>query len=249
MQKLEDLYNMAAQFLEREAPDWAGFAQEFELKFNAKMALYRPGIASEVLDLLDSGEIIATNSPAMMQQYFEDKIYQHPELLDDPKTPFEPVRRANSLSDQALKDLPFYSTFLQKHGIFHIMVVFALLADNSFLVLFVWRNELQRDFSDIEKLRLALFMRLIARIVSEKEVISSKAPSDVVTEFGKAYALTSSETDVLSALLNGFSLRDIARKTNRTYGTVRWHVSNLLNKCNVTSQKDLLHTLYGLIER
>ena len=37
-------------------------------------------------------------------------------------------------------------------------------------------------------------------------------------------------------------------KTDRSYGTVRWHVHNLLVKCNVKSQTNLLSEFYQLIK-
>ena len=54
---------------------------------------------------------------------------------------------------------------------------------------------------------------------------------------------------MLAALLQGLSLRAIARESARTYGMVRWHVQNILEKCQINTQKNLLIEFYRLVKR
>ena len=68
-----------------------------------------------------------------------------------------------------------------------------------------------------------------------------------VDVFGTQHGLTKTEIEILSALLDGHSLRGIAENTKRTYGTTRWHVQNILSKCQVNNQKTLLREFYKLI--
>lgn len=112
----------------------------------------------------------------------------------------------------------------------------------------MWRGENQSDFSEMEKLRLALFMRLLAKIVGTLEVEANQEHMGGIKDFGIKYGLTDSETGILADLLEGQSLREIAELSGRTYGTIRWHVHNLLEKCNVKSQKNLLREFYWLIK-
>jgi len=132
------------------------------------------------------------------------------------------------------------------------MVVYAILPDGSSLVLYVWRGERDRDYSDIEKQRLALFMRYLARLVRTGNPAhahaSVHAPDKELLEFGTKYRLTEAEVSVLSGLLQGQSLKFIALDSDRSYGTVRWHVQNILEKCQVKSQKNLLGEFYRLIK-
>lgn len=248
MELLENLYKIAETRLLPEGQDWQNFATEFETAYGAKMALYCPGNNFEEMSLLSADDVISTNSPEMMAQYFKDRIHENRDFLNDPEIPFEPVRRTDSLTDAQLRQLPIFKTFLEPHGIFHIMVNFAMLPDQSFLILFVWRDETQNDFSDMEKLRLAMFMRLLANIIGPSATSQSTPPTPDIQQFGDKHGLTQAEVDILADLLEGKSLKAIASRTNRSYGTVRWHVHNILVKCNVQSQANLLSEFYQLIK-
>ena len=247
MIELEKLYETAQTCLLGDSSDWKKFAKSFERVFGSKLALYRPRAETEAIDLNSTDEIIATTSPKMMVQYFADKIYLNTDLLKDPEIPFEPVRRTDSLTDDQLRALDIFPTFIKPHGIFHLMVNYAVLPDGTFLVLFVWRNDEQSDFSDIEKQRITLFMRHLAMIVGAVEVETLVTPNDALVSFGNKYDLTESEIAVLTSLIEGHSLRGIADKSERSYGTVRWHVRNLLQKCQVNTQQSLLSEFYSLI--
>ncbi|VAW24699.1 hypothetical protein MNBD_ALPHA11-707, partial [hydrothermal vent metagenome] len=59
---------------------------------------------------------------------------------------------------------------------------------------------------------------------------------------------TDTEIDILSALLQGQSLKIIAYETKRSYNTIRWHVQNILEKCQVKTQTNLLREFYRLIK-
>jgi DNA-binding CsgD family transcriptional regulator len=57
---------------------------------------------------------------------------------------------------------------------------------------------------------------------------------------GMAFRLTSMETRVLSALLEGLSLPAIATRHQITVNTVRWHLKQLFEKTNTRRQSDLI---------
>ena len=248
MELLERLYEIAEKNLTAGPPDWPQFAADFETVFDARMTLYRTDPATKSLDLLDPSEIITTNSPPTMAHYFDDKIFETHDLVDYPTSQFEPMRRTDRIDDSTLKQLPFYHSFLSPNRVFYLMAVHAVLPDHAFLVQFIWRKEGQDDFSDMEKMRMALFMRLLAKIVGELKLGAPAKPAVDVEAFGIKYALTDAETAILGALLEGQSLRQIAEQTGRSYGTIRWHVHNLLEKCDVKTQKNLLHEFYRLIK-
>ena len=182
----------------------------------------------------------------MLRQYIADGVYEYRDLMSQSIGPFEPARRSDTHTDAAFKAHPINIGFLKPHAIFHIMGVVAHLHDGSFLVMFVWRSESEADFSDMEKLRLALFMRMLAKHFGTSTLKRLSRPKDEIRGFGNAYGLTKAETLVLADLLDGYSLKDIARKSGRTFGTVRWHVHNLFVKCDVQSQKNLLSEFYKL---
>lgn len=243
MLKLEKLYDCAQKYLISKSPDWKDFAIDFEENFQSKMALYSPSINA------NEGRLYTTTSPQIMEQYFADKIYEFDAILADHPNPLEPTRRTEAMNDEEFYEYPAAKKFLLKNGVFYIMVVYAILADGSYLILFVWRNENEKDFSDIEKQRLALFMRYLSALIAPIKTTSLSKPDKEVNEFGKKYSLTQTEIEILSYLLNGESLREIANKGESSYSTVRWHVRNILNKCHVNSQKTLLSEFYTLIKR
>ena len=74
-------------------------------------------------------------------------------------------------------------------------------------------------------------------------------PDAAIVTFGQKYGLTSTEIEILDGLLQGQTPSALAENTGRTYGTVRWHVQNILEKCQVNSQKGLLSEFYRLIRQ
>ncbi len=254
MIELEKIYDCAERHLSNNNTDWEGFASGFKAVFGSGMALYQPATPAESgLDIVSSSEIIATTDPEFVSQYFEEKIYEmEEETIEEPENPFEPVRRTDSMGDEAFRELEIAKEYMIPNGIFYKMVIFSIFPNGSPLVLFVWRDEEGGDFSDIEKQRLTLFMRYLASLVSSSNpalVSMPEPPVDSrVHEFGEKYGLTRSEMSILSAMLIGQSLKFIAQSSDRTYGTVRWHVQNILTKCQVKSQKNLLSEFYRLIE-
>ena len=249
MIELEKLYEIADARLLQTAPEWRTFAREFQEIFGAKMALHRPRYVSAKTGKTSPDIIIATTSADIMAQYFGEELYKNNDLRIDPDCPFEPVKRTDTITDKQMKKLPYWESFLRPHKIHFVMAVFAVLSDGSFLVLFVWRDKKGLDFSDIEKQRLALFMRHIAMIVGADETKIVRTPSEAIINFGNKYHLTGSEIEILSSLIQGHSLKGIANETERSYGTVRWHVRNLLHKCHVKTQQNLLTEFYRLIKR
>ena len=245
MIELEKLYDCAAEHLVGEMPDWEEFADSFEAIFDAKMALYSPPSGA---DGPVSNQLISTTSPELMAEYFEKKIYEFDAIIADHPNPLEPTRRTEAMSDEEFREYPAAKKFLLRQGVFFIMVVYAILPDGSYLMLFVWRNENKSDFSDIEKQRMALFMRYLATFVATTKPSGSLTPDSAVIDFGKKYSLTDAEVEILSSLLQGKSLRNIADESSRSYGTVRWHVHNILDKCQVKSQQHLLSEFYCLIK-
>ena len=129
---------------------------------------------------------------------------------------------------------------------FYQLIAPAILPDGSFLGLLVWRNENQADYTAADKQRIALFMRHLLAKVEFRKLVDTRQNSQVDV-FGTQHGLTKTEIEILSALLDGHSLRGIAENTKRTYGTTRWHVQNILSKCQVNNQKTLLREFYKLI--
>lgn len=246
---LEKLYEISDKHLAHGSMDWAVFAGEFEEVIEAKMALYRPSVQNKENNPVTSDEVLATTSHQIMHEYFKEKIYQNNDLQIDPESPFEPVKRTDNMSDLELQDLWYWDSFLRPHDIFYVMAIFAIMPDGSYLVLMLWRDSKGVDFSDLEKQRLAIFMRHLAAIASASMSNSISLPGPAIQMFGKKYKLTDSETIILSALIQGQTLRTIASETNRTYGTLRWHVHNILEKCQVKTQQNLLAEFYKLIKR
>ncbi len=248
MIELEKLYDCAGVHLAGETQNWVGFADNFAAIFNSEMTLFRPSYEGAKLDFLSTEEIISTTNPQLMKQYFMDKVHQLDHVFAAPANPFEPARTSDSLSDDEFRKLDVVKDFLQPNNVFYVMAIFAVLPDGSMLVLYVWRSEQQSDFSEIEKQRIAIFMRYLATLVRTTAPNLASEPSQELHNFGKKYLLTDAEVGILSSLLEGKSLRSIASETNRTYGTIRWHVQNLLEKCQVNTQKNLLTEFYSLIK-
>ena len=245
MQILEQLYDCAEQHLRSEPRNWVMFGREVAGICNADMVLYRTSY-DETGENIVSADYLTTTNENTIQAYKDLGLQQNQPIPENSLTPLEPVRRTDMLDNAAMLSLPVYGDFVKKFDYFYQIFVPAILPDKSILGLLLWRGQASDDFDDLEKQRLALFLRhLIGAFDLEK--MSSDPTKNNVAQFGEKYSLTPAETAILGALLEGHSLREISQSTQRSYGTVRWHVQNILDKCQVNSQKSLLKEFYGLI--
>lgn len=244
MEILEKLYNSTAKHLSENDKDWASFGRDFKQISASGMILYRISFNGKDVDIF---EPISTSDPEIVKKYIENKMYEYHPMAESDMPSLEPDRRTEAMSDEEFKNLGPYADMMIELGIFYLIVVPAKLPDNTYVALVCWRDEAAGDFSDLEKQRLALIMRHLLVFVGEQEFVLAEPKSDIVN-FGHKYSLTETEVQILSALLQGHALKLIAEETKRTYGTVRWHVQNILEKCQVGNQKDLLREFYMLIK-
>ena len=246
MHILERLYDGVETHLKGPDKDWPGFSRGFRRAFASDVALYR--MLFEAGAATASGmEAIASSNLPLLHDYIERRIYEMAPIPETTLAPLEPSRRTDDFTDAEFAALGPMVDYLIGNGIYYQMVVPAVMPDGSFLGLFVWRDRGEPDFSDIEKQRLALLMRHLLAVVSEDHLVPAKPDPDV-ERFGTTHGLTATETEILAGLLHGESLRAIAQSSGRSYGTVRWHVQNILQKCQVTSQRTLLSEFYRLIK-
>ena len=249
MIELEKLYESAGQHLAVNPPRWEDFATEFYEIFGAGMVIYRPEFEDGVLAWRTQEQIVVSTHPDYAAEYVSRQVFEANQIPDDSLNPFEPNRRSDIIPDDVFRQTDIARDFFIPRGIFYMLAVSARLRDDSYLMMVTWRSEQEGDFDDIEKQRITLFFRYLSTLVSIPQVQEVDSSSDGVKVFGKKYALTSSEIQVLSDLLQGKSLKAIAKDSGRSYGTVRWHVQNILEKCHVKSQKNLLSEFYSLIKR
>ena len=252
---LERLYDSAHKHLSKRNQDWDGFAQDFSNIFSSHMAIYCTPPNNEKLDLNSTNELLATTDKALVEEFFAKGINELDHMFEDNPNPLEPFRRTDHMSDEEYREHEITKLLLKNNDVFYLMVVYAILPNGFPLVLFLWRGENEKDFSDIEKQRITLFMRHLATLVTSDGVnvdfakIIGAKPSKEIIAFGEKYSLTKTEIKILSSLINGNSLRMIADELDRSYGTIRWHVQNILAKCQVKNQKNLLNEFYALIKR
>lgn len=247
MEILADLYNSAEKQLAAETPRWEQFMGDFRTVFSAHVVLYYISFEQD-MRTIRKFSVIATSNPEATKRYVDEKIYLHHQIPETSLAPLEPARRTDDVDDETFRQLGPLADFLIANGMFYQLVVPAILEDGTFASIGVWRDEPEGDFSDLEKQRLSLFMRHLMALINQQDLRLEK-PDGEVAAFGRKWALTTSETEVLAALLQGLSLKHVAKQTNRSYGTVRWHVQNMLTKCQVTSQKNLLREFYRLIRK
>ncbi len=249
MIELEKLYESAGNYLSVSPQQWEKFSKDFQSIFGAGMVLYRPTFVGGVLAWRSEEQTVATSHPEYALEYVKRQVFEANQIPDDSLNPLEPSRRSDVIPDEIYRDTEVAIDFFMPRGIFYMLAISAILSDETHLMMVVWRSEEDGDFSDIEKQRIALFMRYLATLIPIENKEDVENTNDAVEEFGMKYALTGSEIQVLSNLLQGKSLKAIAGESGRSYGTVRWHVQNILEKCQVKSQKNLLNEFYGLIKR
>lgn len=246
MLELVKLYDCVGETLGKEPRNWEEFAKKFKNTIGANIALYRIQFSADKT-IGETVEILATSEAEIMKKYVEQEIFKLHPVPEASLPPLEPLRRTDVVDDEEFKTLGPLSDFLLSHDMFYLMVVPALMPDNSYVGLYVWRSHSDGDFSDLEKQRLALVMRYLLATVSMSELIPID-PDEDLKAFGKTHNLTDAEQSVLAGLINGYSPKLIAENTDRTYGTVRWHIQNILEKCQVKSQKNLLTSFYALLK-
>ena len=249
MIELEKLYESAGTHLSAMPQQWERFVADFQSIFGAGIVLYRPSIEGDVLAWRSAEQTVATTHPQHAADYVKHKVFEANQIPDASLNPLEPSRRSDIIPDEIFRETDVAKGFFIPRDIFYMLAVSAILPDNSYLMMVLWRGESRGDFSDIEKQRVALFMRYLATLIPSDRTDVNVASGRAVEEFGAKYALTDTEVSVLTALLEGQSLRMIATDSGRAYGTVRWHVQNILEKCQVKTQKNLLSEFYRLIKR
>lgn len=243
------MYESAGKYLSVAPQHWDQFVVDFQGIFGAAIVLYQPTFEKGVMAWRSVEQTIATTHPEYADDYVKYKVFESNQISDDSLNPLEPSRRSDIIPDDVYRVTGVANDFFIPRGIFHMLAVSAILPDETHLMMVLWRSEDAGDFSDIEKQRMALFMRYLATLVPSDQAELDVAPGHGVEEFGAKYALTETEVSVLAALLQGQSLRMIADESGRAYGTVRWHVQNILEKCQVKTQKNLLSEFYRLIKR
>jgi len=249
MIELEKLYVCAEKYLAGEKQDWAGFAINFRLIFKAEFVFYRPTYEAGILAWRSMDGLVVTTNPEVVEKYIKDRIFDLNQIPDNSLNPLEPSRRSDVISNETYRTIDVVKKYFIPNGIFYMLAVLAIERDDNRLMLVVWRDESESDFSDIEKQRIALFMRYLSVLADSTNTKNTPVAKSEIKDFGKRYGLTFSETEVLTGLLQGKSLRQIAIQSKRSYGTVRWHVRNILEKCQVKSQRNLLSEFYALIKR
>lgn len=246
MIELEKLYVCAENHLTTTPMSWEGFAVDFKAIFQSEFVLFRPEFESDGQTIRSFG-LIVTTDPSDAAQTVVKKMYAECPVPETLLAPLEPSRRSDVMSDEEFRNFDACANLPEGHGLFFVMAAPALMPDGSPIILITWRDEDQNDYSDLEKQRISLFMRYLLKIIGPQEK-SASAPDADFAAFGAKHHLTPTEVEILSALLRGRSLKDISHETDRSYGTVRWHVQNILEKCQVRSQKRLLSEFYHLIE-
>ena len=247
METLEKLYNGIDETLSDSVPDWPGFAQMFKTVHGSEVTLYRAVFEANA-KTMDRMDVISTSAPELMADYIEREMFKNHQVPETDLSPLEPVRRTDAVPDEVFRKLGPLADYLISNGMFYMINVPAVMRDGSFVCVHAWRDEAKGDFSDLDKQRLALMMRHLLAVVDHDTLVLSETAPDVL-RFGEKYGLTPTESEVLGALIEGHSLRSIATSSDRSYGTVRWHVQNILEKCQVKNQKGLLSEFYQLMKR
>lgn len=245
MEVLEKLYICADNYLTDKNYKWDEFCTNFCDIFQAEMVLY--WITFDENKNPAEFNVITTSMLAAAKEYNERKLYALHPVKESNLSPLEPILRTDIITDDEYRQMDVFNDFGKRYNYFYQLIAPAILADGSFLGLAVWRGEDKADFCAADKQRIALFMRHLLAKVQFRKLVNMRQ-SSYVDDFGQEYDLTKTEIEILSALLDGHSLRSIATNTERTYGTVRWHVQNILSKCNVSSQKTLMKEFYQLIK-
>jgi DNA-binding CsgD family transcriptional regulator/MFS family permease len=102
---------------------------------------------------------------------------------------------------------------------------------------------------------LVLFIFLMLKLykadfLSQTELITEPSPSPelppvkttypLLSNFNDEYGLTARENQILSCILSGAQIKDIARECYVTERTVKFHIGNILKKTGAKNQKELI---------
>lgn len=242
MDILERLYDAADRHLALEQANWGAFCADFRAACKADVAIYTPLFTPDERSC--SGlDVKGTSSPEVIDRYLSEGIYGYHLISEVDLPPLTAVRRTDHITDDALRQLGPLSDFLLANGLFYFANVPVRLSDSRFLCLHVWRGEDECDFAQSELTRFALLMRYLLRVVNA-DPPRTQATTETLLVFASRHGLTETEAAILAELVAGASLRQIADGSDRSYGTIRWHVQNILAKCGVPSQRSLLTEFY-----
>lgn len=184
---------------------------------------------------------------AIWREYLARKLYNYNNIPESILPTLEPVRRTDHTPDDLFAEqLGKPGEFFLEKDIFYLLMIHNQLSQYSYLVLMLWRGRSAKDFTDQEKQRFALLVRYILAL-STGLAQTSIDPSHAFRRFATQYGLTPTETEILAALIQGHSPRAIAGASGRSYGTVRWHVQNILEKSQAGTRQQLMREFYKLM--
>ncbi|MCB1518100.1 MAG: hypothetical protein KDJ19_10860 [Hyphomicrobiaceae bacterium] len=145
---LEKLYDCAEQYLKPAPADWDRFAKDFKSIFHCDLVLYHlaphaNGVADDNgpdSSWIERVSVVATSNAEVIGKYLASDVYQSHEIPEHTLASLEPVRRSDLIPDEAFREL----TGLYEHhvalGMYYDAMVPAVLADNSSVHLYLWRD-------------------------------------------------------------------------------------------------------------
>ncbi len=249
MNLLEKQFDVADKFLTNQSElNWQRFCEDLAKVSNFGCVLYIVNPKTDARHQTD--ELLGTSHIELFTAYAAENIAQFHLIPEDSLYVLSPTIRSELVDDANfqlhLKKHPAYGKFCTKWDFYYQMIVPTRLPSGRIVGLVSFRGKTEPDFIAKDGRRLALLTRHIVSHIERIDAVS-ETKQMIINAFREANQLTSTEAEILSYLARGQSLRQISTASSRGYGTIRWHVQNILSKTGNTSQKELIANFYAII--
>jgi DNA-binding CsgD family transcriptional regulator len=169
----------------------------------------------------------------------------------DPITPLmqsrhEPTRVIQVMPQHDLVRTEFFNDFLMKDGLYWGVNVYAWDRDQNIGDMRIWRSKRRDDFDDTAMTLLRLIQPAFTTALKRSR--SSSTTGNIVlstSQPSQTDCLSERERQILALIALGWPDKEIARRLNIGFTTVRTHITHIFRKLGVDNRVQLVRLAQG----
>lgn len=153
-------------------------------------------------------------------------------------------RETDFMNDAERENTIFYKKMYAPANIHYVAILTLIYHQQFYGCISLYRPKQEADFSDNEMRLLGMLKEHLSyRLAAEAALPPEKAAPSSISDLGKQYRLTPREIEIVQLLLHGEERSAICQQLSISPNTLKKHTSNIYRKCQVSSWRELYHTL------